>query len=137
ASRAPRGAVAPGAGAGPAGPPPGGPPPWGTGGPRPPPVARPLAGYSRYGVTFTVAAPVPGSAPTAPATVTTTGPPAGSPPGNSLPPPPAARPAAAGVTAPNQTAEARAASRMPAIPPAARPCGRTARAPNRSSWPSP
>src|SRR6516162_11770686 len=39
---------------------------------RTPPVARPLAGYSRYGVTFTVAAPVPGSAPVLPATVTTT-----------------------------------------------------------------
>ena len=50
---------------------------------RTPPVARPLAGYSRYGVTFTVAAAVPGSAPLLPATVTTTASPAspGAPPG--------------------------------------------------------
>src|ERR1039458_8806469 len=40
---------------------------------RTPPVARPLGGYSAYGVTFTVAAEAPGSAPALPATVTTTG----------------------------------------------------------------
>ena len=40
---------------------------------RTPPVARPLGGYSAYGVTFTVTAAVPGSAPALPATVTTTG----------------------------------------------------------------
>src|SRR5262249_29638705 len=50
--------------------------PWRTGWRRPPPVARPLGGYSPYGVSFTVAAPVPGSAPVLPATVTTTGSPA-------------------------------------------------------------
>src|SRR5690242_6588622 len=77
---------------------------------RTPPVARPLGGYSRYGVTFAVAAPVPGSAPVLPATVTTTGSPV---------------PAGAVPTTPNQATLARADSRMPAIPPAARPCGRT------------
>ena len=40
---------------------------------RTPPVARPLGGYSAYGVTLTLAAVVPGKAPALPATVTTTG----------------------------------------------------------------
>src|SRR5690606_25136719 len=39
---------------------------------RTPPVARPLAGYSTKGVTFTLPASVPGSAEEAPETVTTT-----------------------------------------------------------------
>src|SRR5690242_16996274 len=39
---------------------------------RTPPVARPLPGYSANGVTLTVPASVPGSAPDDPATVTTT-----------------------------------------------------------------
>src|SRR6516164_6133044 len=41
---------------------------------RTPPVARPFGGYSAKGVTLTLAAPVPGSAPDLPATVTTTEP---------------------------------------------------------------
>jgi len=39
---------------------------------RTPPVARPLPGYSCSGVTLTLPAAVPGSAPARPATVTTT-----------------------------------------------------------------
>src|ERR1700678_2667646 len=39
---------------------------------RTPPVARPLPGYSCIGVTFTLPAAAPGSAPALPATVTTT-----------------------------------------------------------------
>src|SRR5215472_2451839 len=83
---------------------------------RTPPVARPLGGYSAKGVTLTLAAPAPGSAPDLPATVTTT-----------------AASAVVVPTAPNQTTDAPDDSRMPAMPPAGRPCGRTEAAANRSS----
>src|SRR5262249_23379531 len=76
---------------------------------RTPPVARPLGGYSRYGVTFTVAAPVPGSARVLPATVTTTGSPS-----------PALGPV---PTAPNQATAPRADSPLPRRPPSPRPPG--------------
>ena len=86
---------------------------------RTPPVARPFAGNSANGVTLTLAAPVPGSAPDRPATVTTT-----------ISPPAAA---ASGPTAPNHTADAPADSLIPAMPPAGRPCGRTEAAGKRSN----
>ncbi len=89
-----------------------------------PPVARPLAGNSAYGDTFTLAAAEPGSAPVLPAAVTTTG--------SVL----SALPSGSAATAPNQITVVLGESRTPAIPPAARPCGRTEAAPNRSSCPS-
>src|SRR5690606_26152721 len=82
---------------------------------RPPPVARPLAGYSAYGVTLTEPACVPGSEPLDPETVTTTL-------------------SALGSTAQNPTTDAFEASLIPAIPPPDRPWGRTASAPKWSSW---
>ena len=94
---------------------------------RTPPVARPLAGNSCSGVTFTLPAVVPGSAPARPATVITTA-------GEYVPGGPDGDPeAAAASTAPNHTTEAPADSRTPAMPPAARPCGRTEDAGKRSS----
>ena len=89
---------------------------------RTPPVARPLAGYSRYGVTFTVAAAGAGQRADR----------AGDGDHHRRPPVatgdlavPGGGAASARVTAPNQITEARADSRMPAMPAAARPCGRT------------
>src|ERR1035441_1627587 len=64
---------------------------------RTPPVARPLGGYSAYGVTFTVAAEAPGSAPALPATVTTTGALAGT-----EPPARGSEPAASGSAPPRR-----------------------------------
>src|SRR5690606_29586273 len=72
---------------------------------RTPPVARPLAGYSSYGVTLTDPACVPGSEPLDPETVTTTL-------------------SALGSTAQNPTTDAFEASLIPAIPPPDRPWGR-------------
>src|SRR5918994_626506 len=73
---------------------------------RTPAVARPLAGYSVYGVTFTEPGCVPGRAVDDPATLTTT----------------ESRPA---LAAPKKITRAPEPSRMPAIPPPPRPCGRT------------
>src|SRR5262249_59889783 len=118
----PRGAPAAAArwgGRGPPAPSPTPPSPSRNGGQRTPPVARPFGGYSAYGVTLTVTADVPGSAPALPATVTTTG---------SVPP---------GSTAPNQTTLARAASLIPAMPAADRPRGRTPPPPNPTPSPPP
>src|SRR5215472_12681620 len=72
---------------------------------RTPPVALPFGGYSANGVTLTLATDAPGSAPTRPATVTTTVSPAA--PEAGRPAPPAAGSDAPGAPiAPNQTTDA-------------------------------
>src|SRR5215475_8665654 len=70
---------------------------------RTPPVALPFGGYSANGVTLTLAADAPGSAPARPATVTTTVSPGAPAPGA----PGWGTPLTAGPIAPNQTTDAR------------------------------